>query len=839
MLVTWWQRGIDRVAGSDPGFNRLIVATRGALTIALALAGEYLFVRGTGALEAPTPPHPTGSPVGGAVLQHHDALVVAMLLGGLVALMTALNVNDRTLLAQAVTLTYIPAALIASLALGLWLGPHRAPALVVMVVLLTAGAYGRRFGPRGVPAGILLFLGYFNGFFLSPTLGVSDLGWLAAEVMVAVLAAAVVRVVAFRPSASTDLRRALRSYEARVRRVTTVALDLLDRPDARRRRTLQRWQVRLDEAALIVEGNLADPRAVEGATAVRLRQWLFDVELALTNATRFVALLAPAPGQPATDGQRLVGEALAAVADGDRDRARRAVALLRQAAGPAGQGTDRDPGGGTAPTGPDDRWRPATVGAAPSRPVVLHRYATAIEVLADAVRPEGDRTIGEASVDGGLSAPLPARPDETAAGPFDPVVTLQAGRLPGTSEVSSAASTGPGAQVRLAPYLRTTAQVTVAVSVAIVAGSSLDASRFYWAVVAALLALVGTNTVAEQLLKAAERVVGTLAGVVAGTALVDAVGTHSIWSLVVVVTSLWLGMYLFRVNYAFMAMAITVALSQAYFSLGEFSGGLLTVRLEETAVGAGAAMLTVLLVLPLHTRRVLDVATADLVDALVALADAGAAALRHPGAVTYEESGEATGPDLRAAGRRVDAAYQALVATAEPLRMVSWADVHDRVAHLLAAATAARNYGRNLAFDVEGVPEAVVDAALLDQARRVLTVSSSALAARLRGSSAERMFTRAGALLGAAEREVADPSGSPSPTVLVLRDLALVDGTLATIARGAGMDVRTLDDEVDGSPLAASVHHVDGPVEPDGDDDERDRPGGRGGGRPRPAAPAR
>lgn len=856
LLGSAWASWTDRVAGSDPGFNRLVLASRGALTISLALAGEWVFVRGTGALQVAVPPHPTAAQVASATLQHHDVLVVAMLLGGLVGLMTAMNVSDRTLVGQVVTLTYIPAAMIGALAIGLALGSDRPVALAVMVLVLTAGAYGRRFGPRGAPAGVLLFVGYFYGFFLSATLRVSAVGWLAAEVGVAVAAAVAVRLVVFRPSPEADLRRALRSYGARARRVTTLALGYLEVPDGRRLRALHRWLVRLDEAALIVEGQLDDPLPVPAGTALRLRQWLFDVELALTNAARFVEMLAGGERQASREEQRLARDALAALAAGDNAAAQHEVGHLRRAVatstgrpspvtsprdetappeGRAGEGGHHQEGQG----GSDGRvasgggWRPAGAGEPPSSRVVLHRYADAIEVLAAALGEDpGDPEAIPTPAAAAFPAPPPRDPTALAGGSaaFRPAVTLRAGWLPGTADVSTEASTGPGVPVRLAPYVRTTAQMTVAASVAIVAGDALDAQRFYWAVVAALLVLVGTNTVAEQLRKAAYRIVGTLVGVVAGTALVDAVGTHSAWSLVVVVASVWVGMYLFRVNYAFMAMAITVSLSQAYLSLGEFSGGLLADRLAETALGAGAAMATVLVVVPLRTRRVLDVATADLVDAVVAVADA-AVALVQPrearGPTAPGDDSPVAADGLRTAGRRVDAAYQALMATAQPLRMVSWADAQDRVARLVAAAAAARNYARNLVFDTEGAGPEGIDGGTLARARDVLDRSAGSLSSRLRGAGDDRVFTRAGALLGTVECAVVAADGPPSPTVLVLRDLALLDGALAAIARRAGMAVRTLD----GGPAASNN---DGPADRGPAD-----PGGNGHGEECRPAPGR
>ena len=52
--------------------------------------------------------------------------------------------------------------------------------------------------------------------------------------------------------------------------------------------------------------------------------------------------------------------------------------------------------------------------------------------------------------------------------------------------------------------------MTVAVSIAIVAGHALAGQRFYWAVISVLVVLLGTNTLAEQLRKGGERAVGVL-----------------------------------------------------------------------------------------------------------------------------------------------------------------------------------------------------------------------------------------------------------------------------------------------------------------------------------------
>jgi uncharacterized membrane protein YccC len=747
-----WRTLGDRLAGSDPGFNRLIVATRGAITIALALIVEWWFASATGTLDLPTRPGMSTAQTAALALQHHDALVIAMLLGGVVALNTAVSVNDSTIARQSVTLVYIGVITSATLTLGLWIGPHRVPALVGMVVLLVIGAFARRFGPRGSISGILMFLGYFFGYFLSSEVRLGQVGWLVAEIWLAVAVGAVVRTLIFRPEPDRAVQRAIRSYRARSQKIFLLAVELFDAPSERARRELRRQLIRLNEAALIVEGQLGQVEGELRRDGLALHQRLFDTELALTNVARFVEAFASMKLSPTH--RQAVRRALAELAAGRPEQASRVAGDL------AGSISEDEP-------------------ADPTERVILHRFARSVETLGTLLSAE------DASADGADRDAESS--DEGQGGTFRPAVALQAGWLPGSAAVSAEASalgrTGRSNRLALPPNGRAAIQTATAVTIAIVAGSVIDPQRFYWAVIAAALALAGTNTSIEQVRKAVFRVIGTLVGVVVGTGFVDLVGHHSVWSVVVVVASLFLGLYLVRINYAFMAMAITVALSQAYLSLGEFSHGLLLNRLAETAVGAGAAILTVVVVVPLSTRRVVGVAAADLVEALASVADRAARRLE----------GDEDSDDLRAWGRQIDAAYQALDATARPLRPGGWTDQDQQVARLLAAATASRNYGRNLVFDAVHVVAPCRAMSQVREARTLLSASAAVLAARLRGERPAKPYVRSASIFDDLERSLRSPDSSPSAAVLTLRDLELLDGALAMVAESVGHPITDLD----------------------------------------------
>ena len=71
------------------------------------------------------------------------------------------------------------------------------------------------------------------------------------------------------------------------------------------------------------------------------------------------------------------------------------------------------------------------------------------------------------------------------------------------------------------------------------------------------------------------------------------------WVLVVVITSMSCGFYLVNISYASMIFFVTIMVAQLYSALHVFTTGLLWLRLEETAVGAGIGI-AVALVVPAH-----------------------------------------------------------------------------------------------------------------------------------------------------------------------------------------------------------------------------------------------
>jgi uncharacterized membrane protein YgaE (UPF0421/DUF939 family) len=746
------RESVDRFVGSDPGLNRFRSSVQSVLTIGLILLAERIFVVHTHALQIQT--HGATLPAAEAAkiaAANHEFLVIGLLLGAIVGMMVSFGVFDVSAKDQLISMLFLPVPMVAALAVGISLGGHRVLALSSLVFMIVVGTYLRRFGPRGFMSGALLFMGDFFGFFLHGAVTLGDLGWLTAELLVGLAVAIVVRFVLFYPRPAKALARTQRSYSARARKVYVLALDIFDAPDdtGRGARRLHSQLVRLNEAALMIDAQLGDPMAVaEGSSGQAMHQRLFDVELALTNLARFAQAMGrlELPADERDHVRRALLALIARDADAADSEARQLIELLQRS--------------GVAETA-DDR----------TAVVVPHRFAGSVIALADAMRQWNSF---------GVAA---------EKGSFTPSVMLFGGWLPGSTMVSATASLEPGHRpwdrIALAPYTRTAIQVGVAVAAAIVLGDVLSGRRFYWAVIAAFVTFMGANNSGEQARKAIFRVLGTVAGILIGSLLVHAVGHSGTWSITVILASLFFGFYLMRINYAFMVVGITVTVSQLYVDLNEFSNSLLLLRLEETSIGAATAIAAVVLVFPLRTRRVMRIATRTYVESVAKLVD------HATGHLLGDVHQHVT--ELRADARTIDASYQALVATAQPIRRTIWGDVDEKVAAVMRLASASRHYGRNLIVDAETV--GCLDAeSRRDVARGRDTLRSSlAVLTDAMNGPRDGTYTRSAALFDRAERRLEERAGAVDNGQLAIRDLKLMDGAMAGLADVLNLSIADFD----------------------------------------------
>jgi uncharacterized membrane protein YgaE (UPF0421/DUF939 family) len=719
------------------------------LGIAVAVGLVYLFVRATGALQLSAGSAP--APVVAAA--NHALLIASMLLAGMVAMMAGFTVQDRTAGGQILSSVLLPVPMVAAITLGLLVGPYRVPSLIFLVLVMAVAVYVRRWGPRGFSWGMVAFNGAFLGFFLHAQIGLRDLGWLAADLGVGVLASLIVRFAFFRPDPQRTLARMRRSWEARVRRLLALCVAVLTEDDepgvAHLRERLRRQLVRLNESTLMIDAQLADSMPW---TAAAQAQRLFDVELALSNCARFAAALAitgadPAVRRRAVDTFRLL--------DGDLAALPGALTALR-----------------------------AEPGDTPRTAVLASRLAASVEEYAEA-RTRFDQPPTDEDV--------VADDDE-----FSPAVQLANGFLPGSVPVSAEASTTAGRgslldRATMPPYVRATVQITVAGTIAVVAGNAISGPRLYWSVLAVFLCFIAASNSGEQVRRALLRACGTAIGIVAGDLLVHATGGRIWSSLLIVLVALFFGIYLIRINYMFMAIGITVTMAQLYVQLDEFSWHLMLLRLAETVVGVGAVVVSVLLIVPLRPQRVLTAGLLLWFTALRALIEA----------VLDRAEGDA--PPLRPLVRDADATYAGLVATAAPLRNATFGRNSAQLNELLWVSAAARQYARSLAAGVAAAeadpdePSWTVNP--LQAAAGQLKSSMDAVEHRIR-TGEHGCYVRSSALVALALDDL-----RPGHSLLqyALRDLTVLDGALARLAAALRMDVADHDTGSGSSPAPAAA----------------------------------
>jgi uncharacterized membrane protein YccC len=552
------------------------------------------------------------------------------------------------------TAVFFPVALGIGLAAGVAVGNRTDLMLGVFVLVMFLAMIVRRFGPAFFFYGFMTWMGYFFAAFLHATPAMLPSLLLTATVASAWILALSITVLRTNPRRT--LARIVRAFDARSRDVARRSAALLEAavtdPERvpRLRRGLAAHQRRLAEAALMIEGWSAEAGALPaGRSATALRRQLLDAQLAVDGlATAAGELVDSGDTAPIAESARIAG----LLARGD-------YAAADRAAAPA-------VGGGDA----------RTAGRLPAR----HLAAAVAEFVALARR-----------------AGNPSEAD--AADDFAPAVTLAMGNLPGSAAFAGrVAARGHrwNPLARLDFISRQAVQAGVAGGLAILVGREISTTRYYWAVIAAFVAFSGTATRSETSIKAFNRVLGTVAGLFVGLGLARLTTGHTIWVLAVVVASVSGGLYLMRISYRYMIFFITIMVAQLYSVLHELSGGLLVMRLEETAAGAAVGIVVALVLAPLSTR---DVATTVRRDLLTALGDLlAAAAGRLGGDGPGGERTEGPAADLDGLVRGVDLRlYQLMLAAAPLTRPFVWGNDPYRTRHRLTLYASCAHYARVLA----------------------------------------------------------------------------------------------------------------------------------------------
>ena len=633
-ITVIYERARNWAIGSDPGLLRLRMATRTTAALACALAILFLLTRATG-----------------------QPLTVA-LLGVVITMVAARSVNEPDPHRQRITMALLPLPATLAITAAALLAPQKVASDAVFVVVVFTAVYIRRFGPRGKALGMVAFMAYFFTLYLRAS--VSELPWMVGAVVVGTVCTFVISTYVLPDRPERVLRATIRALRARMAIVvdTTAEAVRTGRLDERRRRRMRARTIRLNETALMVQSQIedkADPAMLWlGVTSEQLAPWLFDAELAIewvATAGRRAAALGTdaAAGIPTTTRAELVA-ALTQLA--------RAIRIpqaggLPQAASQAQRILDQQP----RPTATD----------APSQAAV-RRLALAIINAATATAEV--RAIVERATTGALAIADDAPP-------------------PASDSVGPQPDSDDGGQQdsRLRQTTRQAIQVAVAASLAIITGELVSPSRWYWAVIAAFVIFAGTNSWGETLTKGWQRLLGTTLGVPSGVLVATLFAGDKTVSLAGIFVCLFCAFYFMTVTYSLMTFWITTMLALLYGLLGEFSFGVLLLRIEETAIGAVIGVTVAIVVLPTHTRTAIRDDTRAFLTSLSELIEISTATMC---------GDESLSPTEQA--RELDRKLQQFRVTAKPLLAgVAGPAGRRSIRRGLRIFTACDRYGRNLA----------------------------------------------------------------------------------------------------------------------------------------------
>jgi uncharacterized membrane protein YccC len=232
----------------------------------------------------------------------------------------------------------------------------------------------------------------------------------------------------------------------------------------------------------------------------------------------------------------------------------------------------------------------------------------------------------------------------------------------GASEAASAEPETPPDEEKsgLNPSTKAAIQVAVATSAATILGELIAPDRWYWAVLTAFLVFNGVSTRGDLVSRAGHRIVGTIAGVVAGVLLAALIGHNPPVQIVVLVLCVFCAFYLVTVAYAWLTFFITVELAMLYGLLGDFSAPVLELRITETAAGGLVGIASAYFIFSTGTRATFIEKVDEYFDRLVDVIDEAIGSVIAPGGRT----------DLVAETRRLDNALKDVLTAGKPLQMV-------------------------------------------------------------------------------------------------------------------------------------------------------------------------
>ncbi|QKV97446.1 FUSC family protein [Streptomyces sp. NA02950] len=318
----------------------------------------------------------------------------------------------------------------------------------------------------------------------------------------------------------------------------------------------------------------------------------------------------------------------------------------------------------------------------------------------------------------------------------------------------------PGGRGLTRPATRQAFQAVVACAFALAVGQAVSGERWYWAVGTAWWIFVNTASRGETLVRGFRRVLGTGCGIAAGQ--VVAVPLHGAPALTAALVAVCVFgiFYTAALSYSWMMVFVTLMAGLLYGLLGVLHPGLLTLRLEQTAVGATGAALAVAVVLPVTTHAASDAWVRSALECVRQCAAASARRLAgDPAADPAPHVAE-----LESALGRLRMSVAPLLHPLSPLRAR-----RSRARQIMVGLDDCARQARGLA-ELAADPDACHDARLITACRRVETAVG-------------RLMTPGAGIAPAAEPAARAAHPVPHPSVdRALAHLHDLERSLATLA---------------------------------------------------------
>lgn len=178
---------------------------------------------------------------------------------------------------------------------------------------------------------------------------------------------------------------------------------------------------------------------------------------------------------------------------------------------------------------------------------------------------------------------------------------------------------------------RLATRVTLAAGIAMAGGMALSPQRWFWAVITVYVVFLNVRSRGETIYKGIQRLAGTLLGIVSGLLIALSFSGDGTLETITLLLSIFGMYYFFLTSYTLGIFFVTVMLGLLYGMLGAPLESVLLLRLEETAIGAAAAIFVAAFVLPEPTRAQIRRSGQSVLAALAAAMQASARMLQGDG----------------------------------------------------------------------------------------------------------------------------------------------------------------------------------------------------------------